>query len=436
MDVISHKVEDLFDNASPKHEENLVVPRINSYDRSIDTSVASESAVSTAGSEASCPPCVPQPVPPNLPIVRSYGIRSVVGVVLLLFSAYIGSIFLHAPLLPLAIISPRSFRYLVDELLISWLMFAEFVICKILGCRVRQFGDRVLPSTSCEPRSCLFILNHRTQLDWFFVWGLGDPIHRMKIILKDSLAKVPGAGWAMQCGSFIFLRRRIATDQERLQKTVTYLLEIQDSCQLLIFPEGTNLTKVSIARSDTFAEKNNLPYLRYTLHPRSTGFLHLIKLIGLDNLTEVYDVTVAYPDFLPSPEINLVHGHVPREVHYHIRRFTVKEILNGSEKHVLNDATNDTLSKWLQSRWLEKEELLKAYYAKPIGKRQFDNEISPDSRLFYMDTSDDNNNNNNKLMFTYFGMLNTGFWFLVMIGYCSLTSPTILMVSIYGLQVG
>ncbi|VDQ03991.1 unnamed protein product [Trichobilharzia regenti] len=127
----------------------------------------------------------------------------------------------------------------------------------------------------------MFILNHRTQLDWFFVWGLGDPIHRMKIILKDSLAKVPGAGWAMQCGSFIFLRRRIATDQERLQKTVTYLLDIQDSCQLLIFPEGTNLTKVSIARSDTFAEKNNLPYLRYTLHPRSTGFLHLIKLIGL-----------------------------------------------------------------------------------------------------------------------------------------------------------
>ncbi|VDQ09662.1 unnamed protein product [Trichobilharzia regenti] len=145
------------------------------------------------------------------------------------------------------------------------------------------------------------------------------------------------------------------------------------------------------------------------------------------NLTEVYDVTVAYPDFLPSPEINLVHGHVPREVHYHIRRFTVKEILNGSEKHVLNDATNETLSKWLQSRWLEKEDLLKAYYAKPIGIRQFDNEISPGSRLFYVDRSEDNNNN--KLMFTYFGMLNTGFWFLVMIGivYLVCTSLSVLI---------
>ncbi|CAH8635937.1 unnamed protein product [Heterobilharzia americana] len=394
VDIIPHKSEDLFRDTHSQEPTNFVISKLSSNCLGVDSNVASESSVSSKDPET-CPSCVPQPIPPDLPIYRSYGIRSAVGISLLLISAYVGSIFLHGPLLPLSVLSPTVFRCLVDLFLTSWLMFAEFVICKIFGCRVRQFGDRVLPSTSCEPRSCLFLLNHRTQLDWFFVWGLGNPIQRMKIILKDSLAKIPGAGWSMQCGSFIFLRRRIATDQERLRKTISYLLKLQDSCQLLIFPEGTNLTKGSIARSDAFAEKNNLPYLRYTLHPRSTGFLHLVKLIGLDHLTDIYDVTVAYPDILPSPEINLLYGHVPREVHYYVRRFPVKELLHEHESRKLDDDTNNALSKWLQDRWFEKENLLKAYYAKPIGQRSFDNEISPDSLLFCVNTSD------NKLTFTY-----------------------------------
>ncbi|CAH8679499.1 unnamed protein product [Schistosoma rodhaini] len=369
-------------------------------------------------SESSCSPCIPQPIPPELPVNKLYGIRSIIGTCLLLFSAYLGSIFFIAPLLPLAVLSPVLFRYFNDFLLTSWLMFAEFVICKVFGCRIRHFGDRVIPSTTTEHHSCLFLINHRTQLDWFFVWGLGDPIQRMKIILKDSLAKVPGAGWAMQCGSFIFLRRRIATDQQRLQKIVEYLLKVKQSCQLLIFPEGTNLNSKSLERSDSYGEQNNLPYVRYTLHPRSTGFLHLVKLIGLDNLTEVYDVTVAYPDILPSPEINLFYGHVPHEVHYHIRRFYLNDLLDIThDNRKLDDEINDKLSKWLQNRWLEKENILKEYYANPIGKRSFQNEITPDSLVFYVDSSD-------SIMFTYLGLFNTGFWFLSMFSLVYLTYTT------------
>ncbi|XP_018655356.1 putative 1-acylglycerol-3-phosphate acyltransferase [Schistosoma mansoni] len=369
-------------------------------------------------SESSCSPCVPQPIPPKLPVNKLYGIRAIIGICLLLFSAYLGSIFFMAPLLPLAVLSPVLFRYFNDLLLTSWLMFAEFVICKVFGCRIRHFGDRVIPSTTTEHHSCLFLINHRTQLDWFFVWGLGDPIQRMKIILKDSLAKVPGAGWAMQCGSFIFLRRRIATDQQRLQKIVEYLLKVKQSCQLLIFPEGTNLNSKSLERSDSYGEQNNLPYVRYTLHPRSTGFLHLVKLIGLDNLTEVYDVTVAYPDILPSPEINLIYGHVPHEVHYHVRRFYLNDLLDIThDTPKLDDETNDKLSKWLQNRWLEKENILKEYYANPIGKRSFQNEIAPDSLVFYVDSSDN-------IMFTYLGLFNTGFWFLSMLLFTCFTYYT------------
>ncbi|KAH8867547.1 Lysocardiolipin acyltransferase 1 [Schistosoma japonicum] len=135
---------------------------------------------------------------------------------------------------------------------------------------------------------------------------------------------------------------------------------------LLIFPEGTDLNKIALERSDSYAVNNNLPYLRYTLHPRITGFLNLVKLIGLDHLTEVYDVTVAYPDILPSPEINLIYGQVPHEVHYLVRRFTLNDLLNNggnnSNNQKLDNEINDTLSKWLQNRWLEKEKSLKEYY--------------------------------------------------------------------------
>ncbi|CAH8586363.1 unnamed protein product [Schistosoma turkestanicum] len=378
----------------------------------------SEPVMSVERSKGSSPPCIPHPIPPKLPVNKLYGIRAIVGACLLFFSAYLGSIFFLAPLLPLAILSPVVFRYFNDLFLASWLMLAEFVINKVIGCRIRHFGDRVIPSTTAEPHSCLLLINHRTQLDWFFLWGLGDPIQRMKIILKDSLAKIPGAGWAMQCGSFIFLRRRIATDQQRLQKIVEYLLKVKRSCQLLIFPEGTDLNSKSLERSDIYAKENNLPYVRYTLHPRSTGFLHLVKLIGLDSLSEVYDVTVSYPDILPSPEINLIHGYVPREVHYLVRRFTLNDLLdNICDNRELDDETNDKLSKWLQARWLEKENILKEYYANPIGKRSFQNEITPDSLVFYVNSSDN-------LIFTYLGLFNTGFWFLSMFTFVYLIYTT------------
>ncbi|VDP94864.1 unnamed protein product [Echinostoma caproni] len=50
--------------------------------------------------------------------------------------------------------------------------------------------------------------------------------------------------------------------------------------RLLIFPEGTDLNTSSLARSNQFARKNNLPFVSYTMHPRCTGFIYLVNLLG------------------------------------------------------------------------------------------------------------------------------------------------------------
>ncbi|KAH8867542.1 Lysocardiolipin acyltransferase 1 [Schistosoma japonicum] len=152
--------------------------------------------------------------------------------------------------------------------------------------------------------------------------------------------------------------------------------------------------------------------MAFEKHINKDGFRVCFYLSTDDHLTEVYDVTVAYPDILPSPEINLIYGQVPHEVHYLVRRFTLNDLLNNggnnSNNQKLDNEINDTLSKWLQNRWLEKEKSLKEYYANPIGKRSFDNEITPDSLVFHVNSSD-------QLVFTYLGLFNTGIWFLSML---------------------
>lgn len=47
--------------------------------------------------------------------------------------------------------------------------------------------------------------------------------------------------------------------------------------EVLIFPEGTDLTKKSIMRSNLYADKNNLQHYSKVLHPKTTGFAYLVK---------------------------------------------------------------------------------------------------------------------------------------------------------------
>ena len=47
--------------------------------------------------------------------------------------------------------------------------------------------------------------------------------------------------------------------------------------QILLFPEGTDLTKDTRQRSDNYAEKYDLPKYEFVLHPRTTGFTHVVQ---------------------------------------------------------------------------------------------------------------------------------------------------------------
>lgn len=172
----------------------------------------------------------------------------------------------------------------------------------------------------------------------------------------------------MQMYGFLYITRRWEEDQNRLSRTLDYLVALDRRSQLLIFPEGTDLTKNSKEKSDKYAMQHVLPQYSFTLHPKTTGFSYLVRhLQQASYLNAVYDLTIAYPDYIPQSELDLIKGKLPNEVHFHIKRIPSSDV-----------PTDDlTLRRWLEEKWFNKEEILKQFYE----KKTFPAEIWPLTKL-------------------------------------------------------
>ncbi|KAH9280520.1 Lysocardiolipin acyltransferase 1 [Echinococcus granulosus] len=326
---------------------------------------------------------IPQPVAPAYLVTKRQRVRCVLCFLVLILTGFFGVIFMMAPLLPLAYLTPSFFLLLMDCGVRMWCMLSEVLLCGILRIQIRLFGDDfVLPSSviteavesTSTGTSSLLILNHRTRLDWIFAFSLGRYARHLKVVLKRELSNLPGVGWAMQMDGFIFLRRRIAVDLARIQQAVEYLLRLQGSAHILLFPEGTDLSVYGLKKSDVFAAKAGLPRYRYTLHPHTTGFETFARALGSE-LAYVYDVTVAYPYALTESELRMATGHCPQEVHFHVRRWPAHQLPRPTDAALVtnNGSTINTspLARWVQERWAEKEQMLKDYYALPPDDRRF-----------------------------------------------------------------
>lgn len=175
-------------------------------------------------------------------------------------------------------------------------------------------------------------------------------------------------GWVMQMNGFLYITRRWEEDQGRLSRTLDYLIALGNRTQLLIFPEGTDLTKNSKEKSDKYALQHHLAEYTYTLHPKTTGFAYLVQHLQRANyLDAVYDLTIAYPDYIPQTEIDLIRGKLPDEVHFHIKRIPAAEI----------PTRESMLRKWLENKWSDKERILKQFYE----QKTFSAEIWPMAKM-------------------------------------------------------
>ncbi|XP_041107027.1 lysocardiolipin acyltransferase 1-like isoform X1 [Polyodon spathula] len=284
-------------------------------------------------------------------VVAMASLRGIYFLTTLFLGSFFGSVFMLAPFLPLMLVSPAWYRWLTDRIVATWLTLPVALLEMVFGAKVVITGDGFIPG-----ERSVIIMNHRTRLDWMFLWNCllrYSYLRLEKICLKATLKAVPGFGWAMQVASFIFIHRKWEDDQRHVEAMLEYFCAIREPLQLLIFPEGTDLTANTRARSDVFAEKNGLQKYKYVLHPRTTGFTFIVESLRKgDNLDAVHDITVAYPQNIPQTERHLVTGHFPREIHFHVQRYPVKALPEGTAE----------LQDWCQERWREKEQRLRDFY--------------------------------------------------------------------------
>jgi len=270
-------------------------------------------------------------------------------------SILLGFYFLYAPLLPLIFINRRLYRLLTDSLYSSWEAFNVSLLQLVYRVKLVLTGDDLEPN-----EHALIVLNHPTRTDWNFLWqGLfhASPNHNSKIILKEQLRKVPGMGWVMAMTRFIYLKRSWSADKEVIDSMLDYLslIRSEGGKQLVLFPEGTNITPKSKLRSDDFAMKNNKPLYNHVIHPRTTGFVHLARgMLDRNLLDAVYDVTIAYPGTRPQSEASLLRGDLPEQVNLHVMRHPRSSL----------PSTFVGMEKWLEERWRIKEASLSSFYSK------------------------------------------------------------------------
>ncbi|KHJ86323.1 Acyltransferase, partial [Oesophagostomum dentatum] len=234
----------------------------------------------------------------------------------------------------------------------------------VFGSNFHVSGDLIL-----RDKPALIIMNHRTRLDWLFLWNAlykMDPLllTTEKISLKAPLKRIPGAGWAMGCGAFMFLERNFESDKCTIASSIDYYKSSGSNYQLLLFPEGTDRSARTAAQSNAFARQNGLPEYDYVLHPRTTGFNYLLDIMRKsDYISYVYDVTVAYEDVIVDTEMRLLKdGVFPKNVHFDVKKYDINEIPADSEKS----------AEWLKELWNNKERRLRRFYEAEPNKRRLD----------------------------------------------------------------
>jgi lysocardiolipin and lysophospholipid acyltransferase len=223
------------------------------------------------------------------------------------------------------------------------------------------------------PERLVLIANHQIYTDWLYLWwaaytsGMHGHIY---IILKESLKYVPLIGPAMTLWGFIFMARKWETDQPRLRHRLQKLNARHsgplagekgalDPMWLLIFPEGTNLSRNTRNQSARWSAKSGIPDVKHCLLPRSTGLQFCLKELD-DTVEYLYDCTIAYegttPDRYGSELFTLrsvyFQGRQPKSVNMHWRRFKVADIPKHDQK---------AMEEWTQQRWQEKDQMMDYY---------------------------------------------------------------------------
>ncbi|XP_057550518.1 probable 1-acyl-sn-glycerol-3-phosphate acyltransferase 5 [Amaranthus tricolor] len=231
----------------------------------------------------------------------------------------------------------------------SWLVLWPSLFEKINKTKV-VFSGETLP----VEKRVLLIANHRTEVDWMYLWNLAlrkGCLGYIKYVLKSSLMKLPVFGWAFNLLEFIPVERKWEIDEPIMYQRLSTLKDPQDPIWLAIFPEGTDFTEQKCIRNQKYAADHGLPVLTHVLLPKTKGFFVCMEELR-NSLDAVYDVIIGYKPRCPF-FLDNVFGVNPSEVHIHIRRLAINDIPNSEEE----------IGAWLMDTFCLKDKLLREFYS-------------------------------------------------------------------------
>ncbi|XP_062092927.1 probable 1-acyl-sn-glycerol-3-phosphate acyltransferase 5 [Humulus lupulus] len=231
----------------------------------------------------------------------------------------------------------------------AWLALWPFLFEKINKTKV-IFSGETLPAKE----RVLLIANHRTEVDWMYLWDLAwrkGRVGYIKYILKSSLMKLPLFGWSFQILEFIPVVRKWEVDESIMRQMLSTFKDPKDPLWLALFPEGTDYTEQKCIRSQRYAAENGLPILNNVLIPKTKGFFSCLE--GLrGSINAVYDIAIAYKHDCPTFMDN-VYGVAPAEVHIHVRRVSIDSI----------PTSENEVNTWLINTFHLKDQLLSDFHA-------------------------------------------------------------------------
>ncbi|KAH7575126.1 hypothetical protein JRO89_XS02G0051900 [Xanthoceras sorbifolium] len=330
-------------------------------------------------------------------------IRGLICLLVLLSTAFMMLVycgFLSAVVLRL--LSTHYSRKALSFFFGAWLALWPFLFEKINKTKVVFCGE-----TIPAKERVLLIANHRTEVDWMYLWDFAlrkGCLGYIKYILKSSLMKLPVFGWGFHILEFISVERRWEIDESNLHKMLSTFKDPRDPLWLALFPEGTDFTEQKCIRSQKYAAENGLPILKNVLLPKTKGFCACLEdlrgslnaglqgddfkqnataLNGLGLFCQVnnnikstsergpftclcdlrvicgnlcaraiYDVTIGYKHRCPT-FLDNVFGVDPSEVHIHVRYIPIDDIPTSEEE----------VAAWLMNAFRFKDHLLSDFYS-------------------------------------------------------------------------
>ncbi|XP_075451801.1 acyl-CoA:lysophosphatidylglycerol acyltransferase 1 isoform X2 [Ascaphus truei] len=274
---------------------------------------------------------------------------------------------------PVRVIDRKLFWH-IEGVMFKWLLAMVASWGWTAGYTVVEWGDNVHAITEDE---AVMLVNHQATGDvctlMMCLQDKGTVVQQM-MWLMDHIFKYTNFGVVSLVHGDFFIRQGKAYRDQQLVLLKDHLEKYyrnRDRKWIILFPEGGFLRKRR-ETSQTFAKKNNLPFLTHVTLPRlgatqvilktllaqqENGTLHAGDVALMDRkpkgLQWVIDTTIGYPNADPMDIQTWILGYrQPIVTHVYYRIYPIKDVPMEPE----------ALADWLYQRFVEKEDLLSQFY--------------------------------------------------------------------------